>query len=158
MRHLPKHLRPRYRYLAVEVETWPDAELGTRAFQEAVWSAARSFLGDADSAAVDLQVLGADFWTGGGSVIVRVRREEVERARGALACVSRVNGQSVRVGVRGVGGTIRAVEEQYRGGPPEPSGTEAVEYREQSGLSVTREDRVDIDLDGTFVGTTPQEL
>lgn len=158
MRHLPKHLRPRYRYLAVEIETWPEAEIDTRAFQEAVWSAARSLLGDAESAAVDLQVVEADFWTGGGSAVVRVRSDAVERARSAIACLPSVDGQPVRIGVRGVGGTVRAVEEHYRGGPPEPIGTESVEYRGERAVAVRRDDRVDVDFGDAFVGTTPQEL
>ncbi|MFB6086570.1 MAG: Rpp14/Pop5 family protein [Halodesulfurarchaeum sp.] len=158
MRHLPKHLRPRYRYLAVEIETWPEAVLETRAFQESVWSASRSLLGDAASAAVDLQVVEAAFTAGGGSAIVRVRRDAVERARSALACLMSVDGTPVRIGVRGVGGTIRAVEEHYRDGPPEPTGWEPVEYRGEHGTAVSREDRVDVDLGDAFVGTTPQEL
>jgi ribonuclease P/MRP protein subunit POP5 len=158
VRHLPKHLRPRYRYLAVEIETWPDADLDRRDFQDAVWSSARTFLGEATSAAIDLQVIESDFWTGGGSVLVRVRRDTVEQARAALACVSSVSEQPVRVGVRGIGGTVRATESKYRDGPPAATETEPITYRGNPGRAVFRRDRVDIDLDGTFVGATPKEL
>jgi ribonuclease P/MRP protein subunit POP5 len=158
VRHLPKHLRPRYRYLAVEVEAWPDAEIDQRAFQTAVWASARSLLGDAESAAVDLQVVEAEFATGGGSAIVRVRREGVERGRSALACCDAVAGHPVRVGVRGVGGTVRAVEEHSLDGPPAATGTDPIEFRGREGVAVHRGDRVDVDLDGTFVGTTPEEI
>ncbi|MDZ7850567.1 MAG: Rpp14/Pop5 family protein [Halodesulfurarchaeum sp.] len=142
----------------MEIETWPEAEIETRAFTEALWSAERSLLGDAGAAAVDLQVLQADFRSGGGSAIVRVRRDAVERARSTLACLSAVDGQPVRIGVRGVGGTVRSVREHYLGGPPEPTGTESVVYRGESAVAVRREDRVDVDFGDTFVGTTPQEL
>ena len=157
MRHLPKHLRPRYRYLAVEVEAWPGAELDRRGFQAALWSAARSFLGDAESAALDIRVVDADFWTGGGAVIVRVRRGTETRARAALACVEAVDGEPVRVGVRGVGG-IRATTAHYRGGPPAATTTEPVEFRGHRGEAWPREDRIDVRIDGQFVGATPEEL
>jgi len=158
VRHLPKHLRPRYRYLAVEVEAWPNAELDRRGFQATLWAAARSFLGDADSAALDLRVVAADFWTGGGAVIVRVRRGTVEQARAALACLDAVDGEPVRVGVRGVGGTIRATKSKYLGGPPETCTTEQVDFRGESGEAWLRKDRTDVRIDGQFVGATPEEL
>ncbi|TKX77234.1 ribonuclease P, partial [Halorubrum sp. SD626R] len=47
MKHLPKHLRPRWRYVAVGIETWPDADVGRRAFQRALWYAAGNLVGDA---------------------------------------------------------------------------------------------------------------
>ncbi|MFC6754912.1 ribonuclease P, partial [Halorubrum tibetense] len=36
MKHLPKHLRPRWRYLALGIEAWPDADVDRRAFQRAL--------------------------------------------------------------------------------------------------------------------------
>ncbi|ELK49519.1 ribonuclease P protein component 2, partial [Haloferax sp. BAB-2207] len=54
MKHLPKHLRPRRRYLAVEVETWPDADLARGPFQRELWYAAQNLYGDAGSADADL--------------------------------------------------------------------------------------------------------
>ena len=158
MRHLPKHLRPRYRYIAVEIESWPGAGLDRKAFQAAVWTAARELLGDAESAAVDLQVLEVDFWSGGGAAIVRVRRGQVQPARAALACIDAVAGHPVRVGVRGVGGTVKATERQYWGGPPGVTDTETVAFREAEWTARFREDRVDLESDGEFVGVTPADL
>jgi len=57
MKHLPKHLRPRWRYLAVEIETWPDTEIDRRAFQRALWYAAGNLVGDSGSADADLTLL-----------------------------------------------------------------------------------------------------
>ncbi len=65
MSPLPKHLRPRWRYLAVAVETWPDADLDRATLQEAIWRAARGLLGDPGSADADLTVL--RFSTGDGT-------------------------------------------------------------------------------------------
>lgn len=158
MRHLPKHLRPRYRYLAVEIETWPDADFGRHALQDAIWLEARTLLGDVSSAGVDPQVIEADFWTGGGSALVRVRRDATAQARAAIACVSSVAGQPVRVGVRGIGGTVNATDMKYRDGPPDATGTQSVSFRGETGRAVYRTDRVDIDMNGLFVGATPREL
>mgnify|MGYP000309585523 CR=1 FL=1 len=113
MKHLPKHLRPRWRYLAVELEADADATLSRGAFQRAVWYAAGNLLGDPGSADADLRVLRFGFGDGTGDAVVRVRRGEVTPARAALACVHEVNGTDVGVWVRGVSGTIRACEGQY---------------------------------------------
>ena len=32
MKHLPKHLQPRWRYLAVRIESWPDADIDREYF------------------------------------------------------------------------------------------------------------------------------
>ena len=50
VKHLPKYLRPRWRYLAVELESWPDADVDRRSFQRELWFAAQNLLGDAGSA------------------------------------------------------------------------------------------------------------
>ncbi len=104
----PKARRPRWRYLAVGVEgTTPDR----RAVQRAVWDATTALFGDPGSAAVDPTVV----QTGADAVVVRVRRDEVERARAALACVTAVGGDPAALRVRGVSGTIRACVERHLG-------------------------------------------
>jgi ribonuclease P/MRP protein subunit POP5 len=113
VRHLPKHLRPRYRYLWVRIEAWPDADIDRRAFQAAVWVEARGLLGDAGSAAVDPTVSRFRFVDGGGTAVVRVRRDEVDRGRAALACVASVDDERVGIRVVGTSGTIHAGEEKY---------------------------------------------
>jgi len=111
VKHLPKHLRPHWRYLAVGLEA--EADLSRSAFQRAVWYAASNLLGDPGSADADLRVLRFDFEDGTGEAVVRARRGEVGPARAALACVHDIDGDSVGVWVRGVSGTIRACEETY---------------------------------------------
>ncbi|PSP71926.1 ribonuclease P [Halobacteriales archaeon QS_3_64_16] len=158
---LPKHLRPRWRYLAVEIEREPDASLDRRAFQRALWKAARELLGDPGSADCDLTVMRFRFDETGerGEVIVRVRREEREEGRAALACVSDVGGGPVGIHVRGTSGTIRACEERHLGGRPD-SGTEtSVPFagadrpaREQGS------GRVDIHVDEQWVGATTLDV
>jgi len=115
MKHLPKYIRPRWRYLAVELESTPDAEIDRGAFQREVWYAAGNLLGDPGSADADLTVYDFAFADGIGEAIVRVRRGETDAARAALACVSAVDGEPVGLRVRGISGTVRACEERYLG-------------------------------------------
>jgi len=115
MKHLPKHLRPRWRYLAVALETEPGASLARSDFQRAVWYAAGNLLGDAGSADADLRVLRFSFdaAAGEGTAAVRARHGEVRPARAALACVSEVDGDPIGLSVRGVSGTLRGCTEKY---------------------------------------------
>lgn len=113
MKHLPKHLRPRWRYLAVGLESTPAAELDRGVFRRELWDAARNLLGDAGSAEVDLSVLDFAFEDGSGRAVVRTRRGEVERARAVVACLHDVDDTPLGVHVRGVSGTVRACEEKY---------------------------------------------
>ncbi|MGM0398524.1 MAG: Rpp14/Pop5 family protein [Halobacteriota archaeon] len=154
MRHLPKHLRQRWRYLAVELESWPDATVDEDAFQRSLWFAAQNLVGDVGSVEADLRVVDFAFSGGDGRALLRTRRGNVALARAALACVDRVYDDPIRVTVRGVSGTVRAGEEKYLGGPREGTGQESVAFRNESRRAVVRGDRVDVDIDGAFVGAT----
>ena len=111
MKHLPKHLRPRWRYLAVELRG--AGELARDPFQRECWFAAQNLLGDVGSAALDLTVVDFAFGDGEGRAVVRVRRGETDRARAVLACLDAVDGVELGLRVRGVGGTVRACREKY---------------------------------------------
>lgn len=158
MKHLPKHLRPRRRYLAVYLETWPDARLDRRSFQEAVWEATRGLFGDPGSAAIDPSVVRFRFDDGVGEVIVRVRHDEVDRARAAMACVDRVGDHEVGLRIGGVSGTIRACEERYMGGRPEPQSERTVAFGNVDRTAVVRDGLVDVRTDGAFAGATDFDL
>lgn len=158
MRHLPKHLRQRWRYLAVGLETWPDADLVELDFQRNLWFAAQNLLGDVGSAEADLRVVQFHHEDGSGWALVRTRRGAEDRARAALACVDRVRDVPVRVTVRGVSGTIRAAEEKYLGGPTEPPAEESVVFRSATARAVSRGGRLDVETDGAFVGATELDI
>ncbi|ARS88920.1 RNase P/RNase MRP subunit POP5 [Natrarchaeobaculum aegyptiacum] len=115
MKHLPKHLRPRWRYLAVELETRPGTDVDRRSFQREVWYAGQNLLGDPGSAAADLRVIRFDFdgKSGQGGALVRVRRGETEPARAAIACIDSIDGDPVGVWICGISGTIRAAVESH---------------------------------------------
>jgi ribonuclease P/MRP protein subunit POP5 len=161
VRTLPKHLRPRWRYLGLELETWPDADLSRGSFQRAVWYAAQNLLGDVASADADLSVLRFRHGGAEGEAIVRARRGAVDRARAIVACVDRVGDAPVGVRVRGVSGTVRACEERYLRGA-----TRAVEQRDVAfdggDRGHVRGDAVDVRLDadddGAFAGATALDL
>lgn len=158
MKHLPKHLRPRRRYLAVGVEAWPDAGFGKRDFQRECWYAAQNLLGDPGSADADLRVIDFELSNGGGMAIVRVRRGEVERARAALSCIDAVGNSPVGVRVLGVSGTIRACEERYKGRATRESVERNVAFADARRPAAVRGDRVDIDSERGFVGATTLDI
>ena len=144
MRHLPKHLQPRWRYLAVGIEAWPDASIGRRDVQAAVWESGRALLGDPGSADADLTVLRFDFRDGTGGAIVRARRDEVTAARAAIACVDAVAGHPVGLLVRGVSGTVRACEENYLSRGPQATGERTVAFGGAERPAVARGSRLDV--------------
>jgi len=115
MKHLPKHLQPRWRYLAVAFETWPNADVERRAFQRELWDAGRDLLGDSGGADADLRVMRFSQSSGAGGAIVRARRDEVVAARAALVCIDAVDGHPVGLRVTGVSGSIDACSENYLG-------------------------------------------
>ena len=158
MKHLPKHFRPRWRYLGVGLEAWPDADLDRRAFQRALWESARTLLGDPGSAAVDLSVLTFEFADGEGETVVRARRGRVDEARAALACLDAVEGHPVGVHVRGVSGTVRACEERYLGRRSGPFEERRVVFENVSREALSRGDAVDVRLPDGFAGATNLDL
>ncbi|MFB6094264.1 MAG: Rpp14/Pop5 family protein [Halanaeroarchaeum sp.] len=154
MRHLPKHLRERWRYLAATLETWPDADLEREAFQRSLWFAAQNLVGDVGSAAADLRVVDFAHDDGTGWFVVRTRRGETGRARAALSCVDAVYDAPVRVTVRGVSGTIRAATEKYLAGRETDAREESVVFRGETRRATVRDDLIDVAVDGTLVGAT----
>ncbi|SDJ43818.1 ribonuclease P protein subunit Rpp14 [Halovenus aranensis] len=154
MKHLPKHLQPRWRYLAVVIETWANETVTRDGFQRALWYSAQNLLGDTGSAALDLSVLRFEHADGDGEAVVRVRRGGVDRARAVVACLDSVEGSQVGVHVRGTSGTVRACEEKYMGrGPIEPKQRHVVfEGAERS--VVVRNGRIDIETEDGPVGAT----
>src|SRR6056297_2826826 len=144
MKHLPKHLRPRWRYLAVAIEAWPDADFDRRDFQRSLWFSAQNLLGDAGSADADLTVLQFEFEDGRGEAVVRARRGRADDARAALACVDEIHGDPVGVRVDGISGTVRACEEKYLRGGTEFSGERKVVFGDAQRSALVRGDRLDV--------------
>ena len=154
MKHLPKHLQPRWRYLAVDLETWSDVDLSRDDFQRAVWYSAQNLLGDTGSAALDLSVLRFRYAKGNGQAVVRVRRGGVESARAALACVEHVDGDDVGLRVRGTSGTVRGCEEKYMGHAPIDPDQRHVVFGGASRSSFVREERIDVETGEPLTGAT----
>lgn len=113
MKHLPKHLRPRWRYLAVRLAAESGVELDRGTLQRECWYTAQNLIGDAGSADVDLTLVDFEFADGTGHAIVRTRRAEVTRARAVLACVDAVDDRDLGVRVAGVSGTVSACREKF---------------------------------------------
>jgi ribonuclease P/MRP protein subunit POP5 len=156
---IPKHLRPRWRYLVVAVETWPDTPLNRRDLQAAVWSAGRSLLGDPGSADADLKVIRFRFSAdaGAGQAVVRVRHGHADAARAAIACVDSVEGHPVGLSVEATGGTVRSCEEKYLREPPEAERKDVV-FGDTDHLAVVRDGVADLRDGDTFTGATVLDL
>ncbi|WP_132059810.1 Rpp14/Pop5 family protein [Halorussus amylolyticus] len=154
MKHLPKHLRPRWRYLAVHLETWPDADLDRRDFQRSVWFATQNLLGDAGSADADCKVLHFEFADGTGEAIVRARHGHADEARAALACVDEIRGDPVGLFVAGISGTVRACEEKYLRRDGQIPDERKVVFEDDQRSAVVRGNRYDVRTDGAFAGAT----
>ena len=154
MKHLPKHIRPRWRYLAVEIEAAPAAEIDRTAFQRALWYAAGNLLGDAGSADADLTVFGFTYADGIGEAIVRARREETAAARAALACIDSVDSEPIGLVVRGISGTVRACEESYLGDRSPQLVEEPVAFADDQRPAIRRDDVAELSLPEGFVAAT----
>jgi ribonuclease P/MRP protein subunit POP5 len=154
VKHLPKHLQPRWRYLVVAVETWPDADVDNDAFQRALWYGAQNLLGDAGSAALDLSVMQYRPGEGRGEAIVRTRRGEVDRARAVVACVDEVADQKVGLRVVGVSGTVQSCEEKYMRREREDPEQRHVVFEDAQRSAVVRDGRVDVRTGDAFAGAT----
>ncbi|MFW6018498.1 MAG: Rpp14/Pop5 family protein [Halapricum sp.] len=158
MKHLPKHLQPRWRYLAVRFETWPDATVDRGAFQRELWYAAQNLHGDVGSAAVDLTVVRFDSWEGGGEAVVRVRRGESDRGRATVACVEAIGSDPIGLRVAGTSGTVRACEEKYMGGGPERTEQRHVTVGDSERSAVVRDDRLDYRTNDAFTAGTQLDI
>jgi len=154
VKHLPKHLQPRWRYLAVEIETWPDADFGRGAFQRDLWYAAQNLYGDVGSAETDLTVLSFELAGGDGETIVRAHRGTEDRARAALATVDRIDGHPVGLRVRGISGTVRACKERHLNGRAGREEQRDVVFENEPRSAVVREARVDVEGPEGFAGAT----
>lgn len=158
MKHLPKHHQPRWRYLAVAFETWPNADVDRRAFQHELWLAGQSLLGDPGGADVDLQVMRFSPSPGGGGAIVRARRTDVAAARAAVACVDEVDGHPVGLRVTGVSGTIDTCSENYLGDGTGISSQSEVTVEGAERPAWRRNGAFDVRGPSGFIGATVHEF
>ncbi|MCL9817602.1 Rpp14/Pop5 family protein [Natronocalculus amylovorans] len=158
MKHLPKHFRQRWRYIAVGIETDPDTDIRRKDLQRELWYSAGNLLGDPGSADVDLTVYSCRFEDGVGEAVIRTRREETDRARAAIACVSRVSGTAVGIHVRGISGTVRACEERYLGRAAGISEENDVAFANGRHPAYRRDGLVEIQLPSGFVGATELDI
>ncbi|ATW89812.1 ribonuclease P/MRP protein subunit POP5 [Halohasta litchfieldiae] len=154
MKHLPKHIRPRWRYLAVDIESTPDAKIDRGTFQRELWYAAGNLLGDPGSADADLTVYDFRFEDGVGETIIRVRRGETDAARAAVACVDAIDGEPVGVVVRGISGTVRACEESYLGRRTGDFEQRHVVFADARRAAVSRGEAVEVSMPRGLVSAT----
>jgi len=158
MKHLPKHLQPRWRYLAVGIEAWPDASIDRDSFQRQLWYSAQNLVGDTGSAAMDLSVLRFQYANGSGEALVRTRRGHVPDARAVIACVDAINDQQIGLRVRGTSGTVRACEEKYMGRAREHPEQRHVVFDGAERSGFVRSGRVDVQTEEAYIGATTLDI
>lgn len=158
MTPLPKHLRPRYRYLAVTIESWPTAILDRPAVEDALETAIRSLFGDAGVAAAEPRLLRYTFDRGAGTAVVRTRRDAVEMTRAGVATVATVEGEPVAGCVKGISGTVRACEEKYLTDSQLQIAENTVTFEDATYPATVRGTRVDVHLEAAFAGATDLDL
>ena len=154
MRHLPKSLRPNWRYLAVIFESGPETTLTHDSVQTALRRELDGLYGDATAAVVDLSVLELSARAGGATAVVRCRRGAVDRARAAISCLSQIDADRVRPYVAGISGTVRGCEEKYLSRPRPSMEERTVVFEGEARRGMTRGDRVDVRVDASTVGAT----
>ncbi len=140
------------------IETWPDVDLGRRAFQRALWYSAGNLLGDAGSADAGLKLLSFSCSGGSGEAVVRVRRGHVEEARAAIACVGAIEGDPVGIRIRGISGTVRACEERYMRRAAGSSTQRDVAFGDAERPAVVREDAYDVRAGSEYVGAAAFDI
>ncbi|MFB6255060.1 MAG: Rpp14/Pop5 family protein [Halobacteriaceae archaeon] len=154
MQHLPKHLRPRWRYIAIRLESWPNITIEKEDFQRNLWYAGQNLLGDPSSADARLEVVMFTYQNGLGEAIIKVRHQHTQEARAAISCISNIDGKPVGILVKGISGTVRACEEKYMHEPQIQYNEERVAFANHTRRALIYDDRVDIDIDGDFTGAT----
>ena len=154
MKPLPKHLRPRYRYIVVSIESWPTAKLDKHTFQQAIWTSTSRLFGDTGAATADLFLIRFEFSNGSGWGIIRTHRDTLPIARSSIACVSKINEFPVGIIVRGVSGTIKSCEDKYLSKLPEPVIPGEHFFNTKISPSFTRGHCIDIQTDTDFIGAT----
>jgi len=154
LKPLPKHLRPRYRYIVVSIESWPTAKFDKRTFQHALWASTSRLFGDTGANAADLFLIQFEFSNGSGWGIIRTRRDALSIARPSIACISKINEFPVGILIRGVSGTIKSCKEKYLSEPSEPLISGELLFDTKISPSFTRGHCIDIQTDTDFIGAT----
>lgn len=155
---LPKHLRPRWRYFAIELRSWPDVSVSRGALETAFRRSARELYGDVGAAETSLQVMRFRWAEGAGEAIVRTRRDHVRSARAAITCTASVGNAPLGVHVRGRSGTVRACEENYLGSGAESLTRNTVVFEGAERPALVRGMEADVRVEDAFVGATRLDL
>lgn len=155
---LPKHLRPRWRYLAIEIENSPAISLTQNEFRDALQQSVRSLFGDLGDARLEVRVMSFSHTNGYGTAIVRTHRETVTEARAAVACISAETIPTLGIRISGISGTVRACEEKYLGQETESLTENTVVYDGAERPAVIRGNDLEIQVGDAFIGATRLDI
>ena len=158
MRPLPKHLRRRRRYIALQLECPLDTTLEARGLQRALWATAQRLGGARLSAETDLRVMRFEAAPGVAVALVRTPHAVERSARGVLASLDAVDATPVSPQVVGVCGTIAACEERYMNHDTRAVDERDVAFDSQTRAAFVRAAQVDIAGPSGDIGATRLDL
>ncbi len=158
MKPIPKHLRPRYRYIVVSLESWSNSIIDKTSFQQSIWASVNRLFGDLGSAKSDLYLIRFEFHNGTGYGIIRTRRDSLHLARSGIACTSSVNGHPIGILVLGISGTIKSCEQKYLPVLKKSLVTGEVTFEGNSYSSTSYGELLDIKIDNDFIGATNMDI
>ncbi|MDD3042556.1 MAG: Rpp14/Pop5 family protein [Methanosarcinaceae archaeon] len=107
MKRLLPSLRPRKRYLAIELISEDTTTRGE--LTREIYFAACSLLGDVSVSECDIKVLGFE----NGLGIIQCAHTKLSETRAALAVLTQVNRKRATVHVLGVSGTVKGATEKF---------------------------------------------
>lgn len=158
MKPTPKHLRPRWRYLAVEIEGFPDCELKRDTVKRALNDAIDELFGDSGNAKTRFRIFSFIANAHRAEAVIRTHRDAIAITRAGLACIDSVTDDPVRVFVRGISGTVRSCEEKFLGRDQELIRETAVVFDGVNRHAVKAGDEIDIKVNDGYVGATTLDI
>lgn len=158
MKPIPKHLRPRYRYIVVSLESWCNSIIDKTSFQQSIWVSANRLFGDLGSAKSDLYLVSFEFHNGMGYGIIRTRRDSLHLARSSISCISSINDCSIGILVLGIGGTLKSCRQKYLPVLKKSLVMGEVTFEGNSYPSISYGEYIDIEIDNDFIGATNMDI
>lgn len=107
MKRLPPAIQEKHRYLKFRIHCG-EFELGE--VVDSVWDSALRYMGEKGCAEAGLRIIGNKFEEERQEGVVRVNREREEDMRAALTLIQRISGEKAFLEVKGVSGTLKALE------------------------------------------------
>ena len=154
MKPTPKHLRPRWRYLAVEIEGTPGSRLTRSSFERALQDAICQLFGDVGYAETRIRLYAFTKQHHRAEAVIRTKRGSEGITRAGLACIHSLEGAPLRIMVRGISGSVRGCEEKFLPRDQEIMGETSVVFDNKNRYAFKCGDEIDINVNDLYVSAT----